>query len=203
MCIICIKQKGIQFPSVNCVETMCDKNPHGFSMVVSNGYKSKIFKTLDVKKFINEYQKVIHRYDYKDTAMFIHARIKTHGSEKIQNCHGWRENGLYFAHNGILSIQNRGDMTDSETYFRDIFSPIFKVGGWRAAEKTIDACIGSSKFVFMDEQGNIHHYGNYIEDDGLLFSNTSYKKVERMPIQNYGYGWWRGYYKDEEIDLEL
>ena len=38
---------------------------------------------------------------------------------------------LAFAHNGILSIKNRGDMTDSETFFRDIFSPVFEIGGWQ------------------------------------------------------------------------
>ena len=197
MCIICIKKKGIQFPSVECVQTMCDNNRDGFSMVLSNGKKAFIKKTMSKSEFIDLYKKVINHYDYRETSLFIHARIKTHGSNRIENCHGWRENGLIFAHNGILSIQNRGDLTDSETFFRDIFSPLYKIGGWKSGKKAIDAIIGTSKFVFMDDKGNINHFGNYIEEDGLLFSNTTYKRYE-MPtrICSTDYKWWREYYKD-------
>lgn len=153
---------------------MCTNNPHGFSLVVSDGRKARVIKTLDYNKFIESYKYVSKNYDYMDSSMFIHARIKTHGSERLENCHGWRENGLIFAHNGILSIRNRNDMTDSETFFRDIFSPAYKVGGWKLGEKTIEAIIGTSKFVFMDDKGSIHHYGDYIEDNGLLYSNRTF-----------------------------
>lgn len=176
MCIICIKKKGVQFPSYDVVKNMCDNNDDGFSLVLSNGKgKPTINKGLNKNKFLSFYKKVIASYDYKTTSMFIHARIKTHGTMRIENCHGWKENGLIFAHNGILSIDNRDDMTDSETFFRDIFSPIYKHCGWKAAKKAIDAVIGTSKFVFMTNSGDIIHFGNYIEDDGLLYSNTTYK----------------------------
>lgn len=204
MCIICIKKKGIKFPSVEIVETMCSTNPHGFSMVVSDGRKAKVVKTLNRNGFIKSYKKMLKQYDYQTSAMFIHARIKTHGSERIENCHGWRENGLIFAHNGILSIKNREDMTDSETFFRDIFSPAYKVGGWKLGEKTIDAIIGTSKFVFMDDRGNIHHYGQYIEDDGVLYSNSTYK-VYKSTIRYYnsdccGYNYYNDWKSKREKD---
>ena len=204
MCVICIKKKGIKFPSVEIVQTMCENNPHGFSLVVSDGRKAKITKTLNPHGFIKSYRKVLSKYDYREAAMFIHARIKTHGSERIENCHGWRENGLIFAHNGILSITNRNDMTDSETFFRDIFSPAYKVGGWKLGERTINACIETSKFVFMDDKGNIRHYGNYIEDDGVLYSNTSYLGYRLpAPTRQYQYideNWWNRSMTQEEID---
>jgi hypothetical protein len=125
-------------------------------------------------------------------ALFIHARIKTHGTQKLENCHGWIEDkiGLAFAHNGILSIKNRDDMTDSETFFRDIFAPVFEVGGWDADERAIKACIGTSKFCFMDMYGNLIHYGNYIKgEDGILYSNDSYKKRTWDSYGSYGGGW--------------
>lgn len=190
MCIICIKKKGVRFPSVECVKTMCDNNSHGFAIAISRGKTPHIVKTLNKQKFIHIYKGLIKKYDYEDTTMFIHARIMTHGTKRIENCHGWKENGLIFAHNGVLSIANRDDMTDSETFFRDIFSPAYKVGGWKLAERTIDAIIGTSKFVFMDNSGNIKYYGNYIEDDGLLFSNNTYRPyiVPRYTPRS-GY-WW-------------
>lgn len=193
MCVICIKKKGVRFPSVKEVKAMCDNNPDGFSLIVQHGrQKPSIYKSLDENKFIKFYKKVINDWDYRDTSLFIHARIKTHGTMRIENCHGWKENGLIFAHNGILSITNRDDLTDSETYFRDIFSPAYKIGGWDMGEKTINAIIGSSKFVFMDDSGEIHHYGNYIEDDGLLFSNTSYQP-RIVPKWNSRYDNWGCY----------
>lgn len=204
MCIICIKKRGVQFPTYERVKTMCDNNSDGFSIVLKNrDGKPEIHKTLNEERFLNLYKKVLRKYDANETSMFIHARIKTHGTCKIQNCHGWKEHGLIFAHNGILSITNRDDLTDSETYFRDIFAPAYKVGGWKMAEKTIDAIRGTSKFVFMDDNGNIRHYGNYIEDDGgILYSNDSYaprKTFVRRGISFYDDKWLEDYYRRYDV----
>lgn len=178
MCIICIKEKGVRFPSMETVRTMCENNSHGFSLVYNTPKDgTKVFRTLNQEAFLKEYKRIKKKCRADKTSLYIHARIKTHGTQKLENCHGWidKECGLAFAHNGILSgVNNRGDMTDSETFFRDLFVPAFLVGGWQAGERAIKAIIGTSKFVFMDSRGNISHYGNYIEDDGLLYSNTSY-----------------------------
>ena len=88
MCIICIKKKGVQFPSYDAVKNMCNHNDDGFSLVISNGKgKPTIYKGLNKNKFLAFYKKVIASYDYKTTSMFIHARIKTHGTQRIENCH--------------------------------------------------------------------------------------------------------------------
>lgn len=76
-----------------------------------------------------------------------------------------------------ISIPNRGDLTDSETFFRDYFIPVFRHGGWFEADRLIRDVIGYSKFVFMDNKGNIRHYGDYIKDaDGVLYSNSSFRR---------------------------
>jgi predicted glutamine amidotransferase len=177
MCIISIKKKGIKFPSVKIVKTMCENNDDGFSIVTQRHGRPRIYKTLKMRDFLNYYRALVKASDGTDTSMFIHARIKTHGTQRIENCHGWRSDGVVFAHNGILSIANRDDMTDSETFFRDIFIPAYRQGGWKMGEKTIDAIIGTSKFVFMDKDGEIRHYGTYIEDDGVLYSNYTYTET--------------------------
>ena len=206
MCIICIKNRGVNFPTVERVQAMCDNNSDGFSIVISDGVnKPKINKTLNKERFLTIYRKVLREYDPETTTMFIHARIKTHGTQRIENCHGWKEHGVIFAHNGILSVKNRDDMTDSETYFRDIFSTAFAVGGWDMAERTINAVIGTSKFVFMEDNGDIKHYGCYIKDDnGVLYSNSSYtpRPKYESPYYNRGcrygsYGYGQGYGKKE------
>ena len=178
MCIIAIKPREVAYPSYKRVRTMCENNSDGFAIVWHvNGEPVRNYRTLNEKKFLKKYNEITSTYKAKDVSLFIHARIKTHGTQKLENCHGWIEDkiGLAFAHNGILSIKNRDDMTDSETFFRDIFAPVFEIGGWDAGERAIKACIGTSKFCFMDMYGNLIHYGNYIKgDDGILYSNDSY-----------------------------
>lgn len=187
MCVISIKKKGIKFQSEKIVKMMCEANSHGFSMVIHvDGHRPTVYKTLNMHDFLAHYRDVVKHYDYRKTSLYIHARIKTHGTQRIENCHGWRSDGLVFAHNGILSIANRDDLTDSETYFRDIFIPAYRCGGWRMAEKTIAAIIGTSKFAIMDKDGEIHHYGQYHEEDGILYSNLHFKLYD----DDDRYAWW-------------
>ena len=189
MCIIAIKTREVAYPSYKRVKNMCENNNDGFAIVWHvNGEPVRNYRTLNEKKFLKKYNEITSTYNAKDVSLFIHARIKTHGTQKLENCHGWIEDkiGLAFAHNGILSIKNRDDMTDSETFFRDIFAPAFELGGWSAGERAIKACIGTSKFCFMDMYGNLIHYGNYIKgDDGILYSNDSY--MERTWNRYGGY----------------
>lgn len=187
MCIICIKTKGIDFPSVERVQNMCDNNGDGFAMCYYTNKKVKIFKTLSKKEFMSKYDEV-RKLDKDKTSLIIHTRIKTHGTMKIENCHCWRDKstGFVFAHNGILSIANRDDMTDSETFFRDIFIPIYKSQGWEGAKKAINAIISSSKFAFMSKNGDIISFGKYIDGgDGCFYSNSTYLKQ----TLHYG-GYW-------------
>jgi hypothetical protein len=180
MCIIAIKKRGINYPSYDRVKAMCENNNDGFSIVWHvKGQPVRNYRTLNEGKFLKKYKEITSAHKAKDVSLFIHARIKTHGTQKLENCHGWINDkiGLAFAHNGILTIKNRDDMTDSETFFLDIFSPIFEIGGWEAGKLAINACIGSSKFCFMDLHGDIIHFGHYISgDDGILYSNESYMK---------------------------
>ena len=173
---------GAKFAPKSNVARAIETNPDGFGMA----YYTKgdecvsVFRTLNASLFKKRYAEVCKR-DPQNTAVLIHARIKTHGTVKLENVHCWSDEatGLVFAHNGILSIHNREDMTDSETFFRDIFLPVLSYGGWEAAEKSISAVIGSSKFAFFDSRtGQIHVYGKFIEDKGVLYSNSSYKKVK-------------------------
>ena len=175
MCIIIVKGKGVKYPSIENVQNSCDNNPDGFAIAWAYDNVLRTYKTMDRKDFIKKCREVF-KLDYKQTACVIHARIATHGSKKVENTHCWvdKEAALSFAHNGILSIKNRGDMTDSETFFRDIFLPIYKASGWTNAELAINACIGTSKFAFISPNGDIKVFGNYNTLKGVLYSNTTY-----------------------------
>lgn len=183
MCILIVKRKGVQFPSVQAIQESCAHNPDGFAMSYYADGKVNVFRTLDKNEFLAKYR-VVSALSYKKVSMIIHARIATHGSVKLDNTHCWMDEGtgIVFAHNGVLSIANRGDLTDSETFFRDLFIPAYKYSGWDGGERAVKSVIGTSKFAFMDNKGRIYSFGNYIEDGGALFSNTSYQ------TRTYNYG---------------
>ena len=196
MCILVIKQKGVKFPSIKQVETCCENNPDGFALSYSYKGRIKTYKTMDAKKFLAHYKNKVMTLPCEDVAMILHARIKTHGSVGIKNCHCWESDGMSFAHNGVLSIKNRGDLTDSETFFRDIFLPIYRRGkSWENAELAINAVIGTSKFGFLERNGDIHHYGMFQQEDGILFSNTSYipRTYTKQAFYTGGTGIYSGY----------
>lgn len=200
MCIVIAKPLGQKWPKKNYIQESANNNPDGFAM--SWAYKGKLnrYTTMDKKQFINMYESLSSRLDCNEVAMLIHARIKTHGSVSQKNCHCWISGRMSFAHNGILSIKSRDDMTDSETFFRDIFLPIYKEGGWKAAEKAVNAVIGSSKFAFLEADGTIRWFGYKEEVDGCYYSNSSYKKqtwtTPSIGRGGYygGYGSYGGYY---------
>lgn len=177
MCILVLKEKGIKYPSLEVVKNCLQANPDGFSIAWNCEGDIKTFKTMDAKEFMQKYRDIISSYDYNDTAMMLHARIATHGSKKIDNCHCWVGNLLgidtAFAHNGILNIKNRADMTDSETFLRDYLEK-----GQTMSEviNAITKYIGASKFGFLDGLGNVSHFGRFENYKGALFSNPSYRR---------------------------
>ena len=114
MCILVVKKKGVDYPSLEQVKNCCKANPHGFSLSYSYKGRMRTYRTMSERDFLMEFQKIAERYPCEDVAMILHARIATHGTISPHNCHCFQGEGLSFAHNGILPIENRGDLTDSE-----------------------------------------------------------------------------------------
>ena len=175
MCVIMIKPVGVKFPSYDAIKNCADSNPDGFSWTVSEQGRIRTFKTMDKSVFLREYVSLVMSTP-ESASMVLHARIATHGSKCEDNCHGFMNEGatMSFFHNGMLSVTPRGDMTDSETFFRDIFLPMYNMYGWGAADMAVKAVIGSSKFAFIDNTGQIIRYGHFTDVDGVFYSNSSY-----------------------------
>lgn len=188
MCIVVVSPKGQEWPSVENIQNCVDSNPDGFAVAWNENGEVKNYKTMGYKAIMKFYKNFIKEHDPMETAMVFHARIATHGSKKMSNCHCWISDGMAFAHNGILSVANRGDMTDSETFFEDIFLPIYRACGWEAAEKAVRACIGSSKFAFIEGDGTVKGYGNYNQSEGNYYSNYSWQSYKSVYKNWSGYG---------------
>lgn len=171
MCILVVKNSGVRKMTDKEIRTCGRTNPDGFGI----SYFDRVIHTyhsMDIEDVI-EWNKHITT----DMPVIYHFRIATHGSVKLSNCHPFtdRQKTWTFAHNGILSIQNLPDKTDSETFFLSVL-PLLNVGiepGSHKFDRVVNEVLGCSKFAFMNNKGEIFTYGQFIKDD-LLFSNTSY-----------------------------
>ena len=95
----------------------------------------------------------------------------------------------------MLNIESRGDLTDSETFLRDIYEPIALKSGHKKAVRAINAIIGTSKFAFIGDTGEIKLYGHYFNIDGVMYSNLNHVRHERP--RHYSYiDWW-----NEQLNL--
>lgn len=214
MCIIAYGKKGDM--TLTQLRTCMENNPDGFFLL---GYEEhektphvylRTFETTEVEE---EFKRL------KPSDNFIfHARIRTHGSITMKNIHGWEEKGWIFCHNGVLHIRARGDMTDSETFFKDIFIPAF--GDQKAVSslgkiKMVNAIIGTSKMVFFKE-GKMLSFGKFLRPDkekDVWFSNNTYLAVNWYPVSPPQVGFKSNkvrpavnssfHYLDENLEYEL
>lgn len=189
MCVIVLKFKGTDFPSKEVINACMQANPDGFAAAWNQDGRLMTFRTMDGQEMLAKYDEIRH-LDPATTGLVFHARIATHGSKKLENCHCWtdEDGSLAFAHNGILNnIGSRDDLTDSETFFRDIFLPVRNAGGMALAAKVAHAIIGTSRFAFINADGNIVPMGNYSKDQEeghngkVYFSNMNWVyKLQRF-----------------------
>lgn len=195
MCIIVAKIKGSDFPSTDIISNCIARNPDGFAMAWNTPEGTvETFRTMDPDMALSKYAELSRTLDPAVTGLLFHARIATHGSKRIENCHCWTErlgkHTIAFAHNGILrNIPNRDDMTDSETFFRDYLLPVLRGAGWKSAKNLADIVAGcTSKFAFLSDTGGIELTGEFIkhrETDAkgvCYYSNSTF-----MSCSGYGY----------------
>ena len=170
MCVICVKPKGVEMPSNEILKAMYKANHDGCGFCTP----TKSYKGLSFASFMREIKAV-----EKDEPCIMHFRWATHGSVKRSNCHPFYDyqTGVWFAHNGILNVRPKKDMTDSETAFRDIFLPYIAEYGLKSDEAryTIKQVLAntSSKFAFM-QGDDVQLFGNYERFRGCYFSNLRF-----------------------------
>lgn len=172
MCCILYIPSGEKTPPITILKTIHRANPHGIGFVDADGNS---LKTLDLSCFL---QAVKQRHT--DAACIIHFRLATHGSISEKNCHPFHDTAtdIWFAHNGVLPIVSKNDMTDSEIFFREVFIPILNEvydgdidapGLWQF----VDRRRGSSRFIFMHGD-DIRMFGQWYERQGVFYSNLNW-----------------------------
>ena len=169
MCVLIYKPKGVDLPDLRIIERAQMYNPHGNGFATLSG---NVFKTTDRERFLYVLEAVVNK---EDDAM-IHLRYATHGSKIKENCHPFEADGFIFAHNGVLPIESKNDMTDSEIYFHRLLPKLKKYGiDSPQVKKDVENIIGGSKFCIFDTQRQqAKLFGHYTEVNGCYFSNLNF-----------------------------
>lgn len=230
MCIIAIKDRGVDMPTWDTINRMWNTNPDGAGYMypaLDGVHICKGFMTIeDFKKSIDKLSK---RVDIKSIPIIMHFRIGTHGVKRNPaNTHPFPVSAdrkklkalncvtdVGFAHNGIISGVDRDpDISDTMMYSVQVLSEMMASNKKFYTDKhmlnVIENTIDGSRMVFMDKSGVIKRVGSWVTDEetGMVYSNSSYKKIEWLgnygfrTVKTYDTGNWSGYggYGDYDPD---
>ena len=199
MCIIVYKPTGIESPSWATLHQCFDYNNDGAGfMYAENGkvYIQKGYMTW------NSFKKAFKPFKNRvDLPLVLHFRITTHGGTEKGLCHPFpltsnvtelkatkSVTDIGIAHNGFISMTSYASKGASDTseFIRKYASCIIASPQWYRnpnANKVLAEVIGSRMLVLSnDGHGEVVGDG-WVEEDGVMFSNTSYKE----------YAWWTSY----------
>lgn len=186
MCIAIVSPKGTTITSQS-FRNCWDNNYNGAGFMY-NDDDNKIHVVKEMDKFdriYNKYKRL--RKKFPNATFLVHFRISTHGVINKENCHPFKVNKtLGFIHNGIIHhVQKNKDYSDTNMFNRDILKNMPGISvemlNSPAMQELIGNYIGYSKLAFMDNLGKFsiinEHKGNW-GDDGIWYSNDSYKRVK-------------------------
>ena len=187
MCVICAGTLDAR-PTRSELVQACKNNPDGFgwgAVVEMDGIRRVLTgRSMHAETAISAFETLVSG---EVLAWFFHARIATHGSKKLENCHGFPvgTGGTVIAHNGMLPLEPTGDQTDSETFAREVFGEL--MGGvaglarphaWELLEGFVEG--SGSKVVILTVEDEMplmilgESLGHWSESQ-VWWSNSSYK----------------------------
>lgn len=207
MCIIIAKEKGLELPTNQTLQSCFISNPDGAGIMYNEGGKVVIEKGfMEWEKFSKRIEKL--RPTLKEKGVVLHFRIATEGGISKQNCHPFPitpyekileklhlERDLAVAHNGMIDIRTRNKkLSDTMEYILTFLSPMYSLDKKFYLSKEVQYSIENytkSKFAFLDGEGNITTLGKDWVSDEALFSNSSYiewdYKSWDYSFNNYNY----------------
>lgn len=207
MCIIASKPAGVEMPRAEYIRNMFKNNGDGAGLMYAANDKVYIEKGfMNYESFLEKLSTLDDVYDLKKLPLVMHFRITTHGGTKPENCHPFpvtESEGMLkklrcstdvgVAHNGIIDITPRKGISDTMEYIISQLAPLkravpkFYENKWllKMIYNAID-----SKMVIMNNKGQMTYIGEFKEESGVKYSNTSYAysyKYSSFPYSCYGY----------------
>jgi predicted glutamine amidotransferase len=191
MCIICVSPKRVRQPNVTTIRRMFQNNPDGAGYMVARDGKVIISKGfMNVDEYIEAIR--AEHFTAKDPVVY-HFRISTQAGVNPQMTHPFPlsnriehmkvldvECSCGVAHNGIIRLttdRNNREYSDTALFIANYLSLIIREPGDLKDERVLTLIhrLAGSKLAIMDGDGYIATVGEYINQKGLLFSNTSFE----------------------------
>lgn len=220
MCIIVAKKRGVLLPTRRTLRECFERNKDGAGIMYVKNDKVIIEKGLmtfqDFYKKLKEIKRMFGG-DLTNKAIVMHFRIGTHGENDKATTHPFPissnfedlratyfETDLGMVHNGVMSSYNYDRiLSDTQTFIRDYVSVFKELNDkFYLNDKVMEiiadkAGISYNKLCFLDNKENIYYYGNKVEENGVIYSNTTYKPYEFIPYKrtySYDYDYWYNSY---------
>ena len=191
MCIICVSPENVRQPDTQTIRTMFLRNPHGAGYMYARNGKVHIRKGfMNLTGLLNALKE--EHFTEADPVVY-HFRISTQAGINPQMTHPFplSNRAEYMkaldvdckcgiAHNGIIQLttdpSNR-EYSDTAVFITEYLTRILQRPSDLKNTKLLDLIylLAQSKFAIMDGKGYIATVGKFIEENGLLYSNTSYQ----------------------------
>ena len=190
MCVICVSPQGTRQPGLSEIKRMFYRNPHGAGYMYARNGKVYIHKGfMDLDAYIAALRE--ERFTARDSVVY-HFRISTQAGVNPEMTHPFplsnqlrhmRELDIScacgIAHNGIIRLTTdpwERRYSDTALFITKYMSRILRSPDDLRNQEVLDKIyrLAESKFAILDGSGYIATVGNFIEENGILYSNTSY-----------------------------
>lgn len=198
MCVILVKEIGYDLPMKEILFDCWNKNPHGAGFMFNDNEKVIIKKGyMNFDDFYDELICTDTKIHLKNRGLVIHFRIATSGLIDKGNCHPYplssvnddlrntyTKTNLGVAHNGVIAFYNRKDDTlnDTQLFIKNDLFELYSLDKKFYLNSIflsmIERLINGSRFIFLDEKGQIFKIGKWYRKDNYYFSNLNHEKKE-------------------------
>lgn len=186
MCMLCVIPPNV-IPSRDKLENSALNNPHGFGFAIMIPSENRIHRerTMNADASVNRFLEM--REKYPESYAMWHARLATHGSTTVDNCHPFKvgkDNLTYLGHNGMLPVDEPvGDLRSDTRIFAEDLLPA--IGGVTALDNPqvlnlledftsgSKVCILTLNPAAKKQIYLLHEDKGWKDDSGVWWSNSS------------------------------
>lgn len=202
MCEILVKERGIELPTKDILESCWKRNPDGAGFMFNDCDKVVIMKGfMTFEEFYLRLQTANEFYHLKEKGLVIHFRIATSGLKDKGNCHPYPISNdnldlrksfitteLGIAHNGIIRSYNGKNniLNDTQLFIKN---DLFELNSLDKKfyknvifQSMIERLIDGSRLVFLNKKGEIIKLGNWFHNGNYYFSNLNHVSKNTLNI---------------------
>lgn len=202
MCVILVKEKGIELPTKKVLKCCWERNPDGAGFMFNDYDKVVIMKGfMTFEEFYLRLQTANEFYHLKEKGLVIHFRIATSGLKDKGNCHPYPISNdnldlrksfitteLGIAHNGIIRSYNGKDkiLNDTQLFIKN---DLFELNSLDKKfyknvifQSMIERLIDGSRLVFLNKKGEIIKLGKWFHNGNYYFSNLNHVSKNTLNI---------------------